>query len=327
MPVRPTPHLVGLSIAAANEAVHKLGDFSFEVIYQDDANFLGPAALVARQRPDPGAPMTMGDGVEVYVGVKVPDFRGKTLAEATAIASKLRLSLFPLQDVGPTAGPIETQDPPKGTVVEIPGPTGAVVRVGVKEPVAPAGPTDGGPEARADAGRVDAGSRDAGVAGAGEHSGVGPSGTSHEPPQKVATAGAGPTEVASQPTGGVVQTGRADGGSEPLTRSVPPTIPPTSPPSWLYVVLALTAVVGLVITGTARWQRGGSRDAERSGLNPAPPSVTIKPHLGSGHFEVRDSAAAVARSLRVRGAAEPSQPRVIGDDRGEVKVTVRRTDG
>jgi hypothetical protein len=312
-----------LSIAAARAAVAKVGPFPFEVTYQADADRLGPAAVVAVQHPAAGEPMFMGDGVEVNVGVRVPDFRGKTIAAAMAAASNLLLNLVPLQDVGPTAGPIETQDPPKDTVVQ----PKAVVRVGVKALVADAGASEGGPrETSPDAGRVDAGSRDADVAGEGGHGGVDANGPSHhEPPQQVATADAGPREVASQPTGGVVPTGPADGGgSGARTGSAPTTIPPRLPP-WLFILLALT-VVGVVITATARWLRG-SRDAERAGVSPPPPSVTIEPNLGSGHFEVRDSDAAVARSVRVRAAAEPSQPRVIGDDRGELKVTVRRTDG
>jgi hypothetical protein len=298
---RPTPRLVGLSIAQARKAVGNVGTYPFEVTYQADAERLGAAALVAVQHPAPGEPMYMGDGVEVNVGVKVPDFRGKTVAAATAAASNLLLNVVPLEDVGPTAGPIETQDPPKDTVVE----PRTVVHVGVRGLVADDGPNDGGP-------------REA------NHGEGGPSGPPHEPPRKVTTADAAPAEP-SPPTGGVVQTGPEDaGGADPRTASVPPATPPRSPP-WLLILLAVT-VMGLVVTGTARRLRG-SGQAERAGMNPPPPSVTIEPDLGSGQFEVRESDAAVARSIRVRAAAEPSQPRVIGDDRGEVKVTVRRTDG
>jgi hypothetical protein len=314
---RPTPPLVGLSIVAARA---KVGLVPFRVSDPENADRLGPAAVVTVQRPGAGEPMDIERGVEVDVGVKVPDFRGKTIAAARAVANNLLLNLVALpEDAGPTAGPIGTQDPPKGTVVQ----PGAMVRVGVKGLVADLAANNGASTDSPDANRADAGSREAGVASGGGHGGLGPSGPSHEPPQ-VVSAAAGATDVASQPIGGV-QTGPADGGGSKLSAgSVPPTIPPRSPP-WLFIVLALT-VVGLVITGTARWQRG-SRDAERAGLNPPSPSVTIKPDLGSAHFEVRNSHSVVARSLRVRTAAEPSQPRVIGDDRGELKVTVRRTDG
>lgn len=70
-------------------------------------------------------------------------------------------------------------------------------------------------------------------------------------------------------------------------------------------------VAGLVATGAARRLRSSS-GAVRPSPNPPAASVPIDANLGSRHFHVRGSDAAVARSMRVQGTAEPSEPRVIG---------------